>query len=87
MGYLILAIMFFGFGLLCYAIKSEKKDWNKGFCPKCGGRWRCYGTTFGGDRGYDCTECDNGIWISYNVDKDYKHTPVFDKITLNITKV
>jgi hypothetical protein len=69
-----------------WAIYLEKKDWNKGLCPKCGGRWRCYGTTFGGDRFYNCSECNNpGPWISYhNVDKDYKHIPRFDPITLKL---
>lgn len=46
----------------------EKKSWNNGVCPKCGGRYRLFGTDSQGGRGYSCEDCDHTIWISYNVD-------------------
>ena len=49
--------------------RAEKKSWNKGVCPKCGGKWICFDYCFCGDRGYYCNKCGNHIWISYDVDK------------------
>ena len=48
---------------------SEKKDWNGGYCPRCGGKWRCFATDSQGGRGYKCDNCNNSTWISYNIDK------------------
>ena len=47
----------------------EKKKWNKGICPKCGGRWIYFDSCFCGDRGYHCSGCGDHLWVSYDVYK------------------
>jgi len=55
-------------GLWAWARGAEKKNWNEGYCPKCGALWRQYDTDSQGGRGYSC-EGGHGIWVSYAVDK------------------
>ena len=46
----------------------EKKEWNNGTCPKCGGEFKLFDVDSQGGRMYRCDNwhfCD----ISYNVDK------------------
>ena len=55
------------------AIYYEKKDFNNGFCPKCGKKLNWFDTDSQGGRGYCCRDCMYYIWVSYNcVDKKYK---------------
>lgn len=51
-----------------WARRSEKKEWNKGVCPICGNKWKCFAMDSQGGRMYRCSNwhfCD----ISYDVDK------------------
>jgi len=48
----------------------ELKDWNNGFCGKCGEKWENFDTDSQGGRGYTCLD-NHYIWCSYNVDKNY----------------
>ena len=51
----------------------EKKDFNNGFCPKCGNKLYHFDTDSQGGRGYCCHKCPYFTWISWNcVDKKYK---------------
>lgn len=58
-----------------WAYLSDKKDYNKGKCPKCGKSLKCKDTDSQGGRWYVCTDrynkenpCDYDCWISYSVD-------------------
>ena len=50
----------------------EKKEYNNGICPKCGGRLIYFDSDSQGGRGYNCDKCNNFVWVSYNVDKPRK---------------
>lgn len=50
----------------------EKKEYNNGICPKCGGNLRYFDSDSQGSRGYNCDKCNNFVWVSYNVDKPRK---------------
>ena len=50
----------------------EKKEYNNGICPKCGGNLRSFDSDSQGGRGYNCDKCNNFVWVSYNVDKPRK---------------
>lgn len=65
---LLILLIAVPFGII-YARQSEKKDWNKGYCPKCGAKWRYFDIDSQGGRGYCCDKCRKYIWISYNVDR------------------
>lgn len=49
----------------------EKKDFNKGICPKCNNKLKHFDSDSDGNRGYTCPNCDYTTWCSYNVDKNY----------------
>ena len=48
-----------------YSIYSEKKDFNKGICPRCGGKLHLFDTDSQGGRGYCCHKCQYFTWISW----------------------
>lgn len=50
-------------------VQSERKDYNNGFCPKCGHPWRYFDSDSQGGRGYCCDKCGNVIWVNFPVDK------------------
>lgn len=64
----ILTVLFVGGA---YAYYSEKKNWNGGYCSRCGEKWNHFDNDSQGGRGYNCG-CRH-IWISYAVDhyQDY----------------
>ncbi len=45
----------------------EDKEWNKGFCQKCGDCWVYFDTNSQGGDGYRCANktCNKMIWQSY----------------------
>ena len=52
--------------LSCYiAYRLEKKDFNNGICPKCGKPLKHFDSTFCGDQGWICDDCDYCVWISW----------------------
>ena len=77
---LILSFLFICFliGGMIWAIFSERKDFNHGICPICGGRLECRATDSQGGRYYICEhryskdkahpQCDYSTWISWPVD-------------------
>ena len=55
-----------------WAIKSEKRDFNNGICPRCNNKYRLMDYTSHGDRLYICDKCNSVIFVSYKcVDKDF----------------
>lgn len=50
----------------------EKKEYNDGICPKCGGKFKLFDYDSQGGRGYHCDKCGIFVWVSYNVDKSRK---------------
>ena len=50
----------------------EKKEYNDGICPKCGGKFKLFDYDSQGGRGYHCDKCGRFVWVSYNVDKSRK---------------
>ena len=69
------AFIIFYISGMTLAYFSDKKDFNKGKCPKCGKPLKCIDTDSQGGRWYVCTDrykkenpCDYNCWISYNVD-------------------
>jgi len=63
--YLVVVIMLSG-GVWQY--NNEKREWNNGICPHCGGKWKCFDMDSQGGRGYNCNLCNKYTWISYWVD-------------------
>lgn len=51
----------------------EEREWNKGFCRKCGTSWVYFDTDSQGGDGFHCS-MGHSIWVSYPriVDKKYK---------------
>jgi ssDNA-binding Zn-finger/Zn-ribbon topoisomerase 1 len=59
-----------------WAYLSDKRNYNKGVCPKCGKPLKCIDMDSQGGRWYACADrydkespCDYDCWISYDVDK------------------
>ena len=55
---------------LCFfilAVRSERKLWNGGICPKCGSKLRHFGTDHTNADGWECEnkECNHEVWVSY----------------------
>jgi hypothetical protein len=65
---IVLILLLFGF--IIWGRSREKKDWNNGYCS-CGHKWRYFDSDSQGGRGYCCDNCNNYIWVSYKVDKNY----------------
>ena len=55
-----------------YAVYIEPKQFNKGICPKCGTKLRCFDTDSSSARGYCCDNCDYTVWVSWGADKKFK---------------
>ena len=55
--------------LVMRARHNEKKEYNNGICPKCGGKFELFDYDSQGGRGYCCDKCGHKTWVSYNVDK------------------
>ena len=58
--------------VLIYIFYIEPKDFNKGICPKCGTKLRCFDTDSSSARGYCCDNCDYTVWVSWFADKNFK---------------
>lgn len=57
---------------IIWARGKEKKDYNRGYCPRCGEHMELFDYDSHGSRGYKCNRCHYYCWISYNVDRDYE---------------
>jgi hypothetical protein len=58
--YALVLLGFIGCGVLVY--RKEKRDWNKGVCPKCGGKLKQIGND---NMGYMCESCrEYWVWFS-----------------------
>ena len=69
--YTILMIILLPVGIIL-GIRSDKKDFNNGICPRCGAPLRHFDTDSQGGRGYNCTGCGKYYtWISWPVDRKY----------------
>ena len=45
---------------------QQKKAYNNGICPKCGGPLKYFDSDHGGSKGYCCEKCHNYyIWIDW----------------------
>lgn len=55
------------FGGMFWARYQDRKLWNKGYCPRCFGRWEYFDMDSQGGRGYKC-EGNHTAWISWGVD-------------------
>lgn len=62
------------FGLKKMNDIGEKKMFNRGVCPKCGGHFK-YVQEVTGSRAYKCDFCSYAVLISQDVDKEYSYTP------------
>lgn len=70
---ILILIALFIIAIPIFGIRCEKKDFNNGFCPKCGNKLYHFDTDSQGGRGYCCHKCPYFTWISWNcVDKKYK---------------
>jgi len=65
-GIVIGSVIFIGIclGSLC-AYHGEKKDYNKGRCPRCWGKLRHFDNDSQGGRGHCCENGDYYTWVSY----------------------
>jgi DNA-directed RNA polymerase subunit RPC12/RpoP len=48
----------------------EARNYNHGFCQKCGNRLQLMDEDSQGGRGYLCRKCGYVTWCSYSVDKE-----------------
>lgn len=67
-------IIFYVYGTI-RAYFSDKKNYNRGICPKCGKALKCIDMDSQGGKWYVCTDrynkenpCDYDCWTSHNVD-------------------
>lgn len=68
---IFLLFMFLIYINISWTIYKERKNYNKGICPKCGGTFRIIHTHSDGDREYHCSNCDNTTLVTYDcVDKE-----------------
>lgn len=65
----IIGYVVFATSMTIVVFYSDRKDYNDGFCPKCGHPWRCFDIDSQGGRGYWCDKCGNVIWVNFPVDK------------------
>jgi len=63
----LLVVCLFAVGIR-WVYRSEKRDWNGGFCSVCHSPWILFDRDSQGGRGYTCL-CGRYIWISYSIDK------------------
>ena len=50
--------------------RIERRQWNNGFCDRCGTAFTFWHTEpFEGDRVYNCENCRKQISLTYSVDK------------------
>lgn len=69
--YIILSILTILIIGTLLGIISEKKFFNRGVCPHCNKKLKCFDTDSQGGRGYSC-DCGYTTWVSYKcVDKDF----------------
>lgn len=56
-----------GFFVMPFVFRAhEKKEYNSGFCPKCGHLLEHFDTDSGGNQGYCCPHCRKYyIWIGW----------------------
>lgn len=53
-------------GLALWAIRSERKSWNKGVCTQCNKDiWVSFDMDSSGATGYKCNSCGASTWISW----------------------
>lgn len=64
---LVIATLFL---LIAIAKWSEARNYNHGFCKKCGNRLQLMDEDSQGGRGYICRKCGYATWCSYSVDKE-----------------
>lgn len=50
---------------LYLAVCNEVKDWNGGYCPRCGKKLRHFDCDSQGGDGWCCDACDYTTWVSY----------------------
>ena len=61
-----------GVVMTVWAILWEKRDYNKGYCKRCGYPLKLFDRDSQCGRGYICKKCDYVTWISYTcVDKNH----------------
>ena len=67
--YLAVLVLLGALGLSIWTARAqEQRQWNRGRCRDCNGRWKQFSMDSGGARGYKCSGCSRHIWISYKVD-------------------
>ena len=50
---------------LAVCVCNEVKDWNGGYCPRCGEKLRHFGCDSQGGDVWCCDACDYITWVSY----------------------
>lgn len=55
-----------------YGFLVDWRDYNRGTCRMCSGKWRLVDFDSQGGRLYRCDECSEYIWISWPVDLSEK---------------
>lgn len=48
-----------------FMVRSEKKQYNNGKCPKCGHKWRNFDNDHTGAVGLVCDSCGNVMWLDW----------------------
>lgn len=61
---LISVIVAYALGVI-WAIRTERKNWNGGVCPKCGKELKHTNTDAHGCELWECPECGHSVCVSY----------------------
>lgn len=62
---LLIGVIIVYIGGILWAIRTERKNWNGGVCPRCGTNLRKFDTDSRGCEGWVCDNCHHTIWVSY----------------------
>ena len=68
---IIIFILFIIFSIICIisVYRRELKNYNNGICKHCGTQLKHFTNDSQGNRGYICDNCENIIFVSYDIDK------------------
>lgn len=78
---------------LYLAVCNEVKDWNGGYCPRCGKKLRHFDCDSQGGDGWCCDACDYTTWVSYHklvyrtARKEEVHTREFTPLETKIKEI
>ena len=62
---ILIILMIIWIAPIPFMVRSEKKKYNNGKCPKCNHKWRAFDEDHTGAIGLICDECGNVMWLDW----------------------